>query len=64
MTEMKFTLQCPVCGGTKFQAPSKTPAPNDPITCSACGKKINLAEEKQRLEEEARRAIEQRLRGL
>ncbi len=63
MTQIKFTLKCPICGGTKFQAARATPGSDDSITCSACGKKINLAVEKERLEQEARRAVEERLRG-
>jgi predicted nucleic acid-binding Zn-ribbon protein len=63
MTNIKFTLKCPVCGSTKFQAASATPGPDDPLTCSACGKKIYLGKEKERLETEARRAVEERLRS-
>lgn len=63
MTQIKFTLKCPICGGTKFQAPSATPGPDDPLTCAACGKKISLGKEKERLEAEARRAVEERLRS-
>lgn len=63
MTQIKFALKCPVCGGTKFQAASAQPGPDDPLTCSACGKKIYLGKEKERLEKEARRAVEERLRN-
>jgi hypothetical protein len=63
MTQLKFTLKCPVCGSTKFQAASAKPGPDDPLTCAACGKKMHLGKEKERLEADARRAIEERLRN-
>jgi len=63
MVQIKFTLKCPVCGGTKFQAANAKPSPDDPLTCSACGKKIYLGKEKKRLEAEARTAVEERLRS-
>ncbi len=63
MTEIKYTLKCPQCGSTKFKATSAKPAPTDAVTCAQCGTAINLAAEKQRLEAEARAAVEQRLKG-
>jgi hypothetical protein len=63
MVQIKYTLKCPMCGGTKFQATSAKPGPDDPLACSACGKKIYLGKEKERLEAEARKAVEERLRS-
>jgi cytochrome c-type biogenesis protein CcmH/NrfF len=62
MTEIKFTLSCPVCGGSKFTAGSPNPAPDATLTCVACGKKLNLADEQRRIEAETRRAVEERMR--
>ena len=63
MTQIKFTLKCPQCGGTRFKAATAKPGPNDPVTCAECGTSIDLAAEKQRLESEARAAVEDRLRN-
>lgn len=63
MTQIKFTLKCPQCGGTRFKAASAQPGPNDPVTCAQCGASLDLAAEKQRLEQEARAAVEERLRN-
>ena len=54
---------CPQCGGTRFKAATAKPRPNDPVTCGECGTSIDLAAEKQRLEREARAAVEDRLRN-
>ncbi len=62
MTTQKFTLKCPSCGDTRFQAKSAKPGPDDPLTCAGCGATIRLGEEKARLEREARAAAEGRLR--
>jgi len=62
MTAIKYTLKCPSCGGTKFKAATPKPGPDDSITCAQCGTSINLAAEKKRLEDEARAAVEERLR--
>jgi ribosomal protein S27AE len=62
VTQIKFTLKCPQCGGTRFKAATAQPGPNDPVTCAQCGTIVDLAAEKQRLEKEARRAVEERLR--
>ena len=63
MTQIKFTLKCPQCGGTRFKAATAKPGPNDPVTCGECGTSIDLAAEKQRLEREARAAVEDQLRN-
>ena len=63
MSEVKFTLKCPQCGSTRFKATSAKPGPNDRVTCAGCGTSIDLAAEKKPLEEEARRAVEARLRN-
>ena len=63
MTKMKFTLKCPQCSSTRFKATVPKPGPNDPVTCVQCGTTLDLASEKKRLEDEARAAIEERLRG-
>ena len=60
---MKFALRCPQCGGTKFTAASPKPPPDASVTCAQCGTQVNLAAERKRLEQEARDAVEQRLRG-
>jgi ribosomal protein S27AE len=62
MTQIKFTLKCPQCGGTRFKGATAKPGPNDPVTCVQCGTIVDLAAEKQRLEKEARRAVDERLR--
>jgi len=62
MTQIKFSLKCPQCGSTRFKAATATPEPNTPVTCAQCGTIVDLAAEKQRLEKEARRAVEERLR--
>ena len=62
MTQMKFTLRCPQCGSTRFEARSPRPSPHDPVTCAQCGRRVDLAAERKRLEEEARAAVEERLR--
>ena len=62
MTQMKFTLRCPQCGSTRFKASSPKPGPDDPVTCAQCGTRVDLAAEKKRLEQEARAAVEERLR--
>jgi predicted nucleic acid-binding Zn-ribbon protein len=63
VSQIKLTLRCPQCGGTKFKAPSPNPGPNASLTCAQCGTTIDLAAEKKRLEDEARPAVEERLRG-
>jgi ribosomal protein S27AE len=63
MTQIKFTLKCPQCGSTRFKASTPKPGPDDPVTCAQCGTTVNLAAEKKRLENEARAAVEDRLRG-
>jgi hypothetical protein len=50
MTQIKYTLKCPQCGGTRFKAATAKPGPNDPVTCADCGTSIDLAAEKRRLE--------------
>jgi ribosomal protein S27AE len=62
MTQIKFTLKCPQCGGTRFKATTQKPGPNDAVTCAQCGTSVDLAAEKKRLEQEARAAVEERLR--
>jgi uncharacterized Zn finger protein len=62
MAQIKFTLKCPQCGGTRFKATTRQPGPNDPVTCAQCGTVLDLAAEKKRLEEQARAAAEERLR--
>jgi ribosomal protein S27AE len=62
MTQMKFTLSCPKCGSTRFQANSPKPGPDDLVTCAQCGTCVDLAVEKRRLEQEAGAAVEERLR--
>jgi len=62
MTQMKFSLRCPQCDSTKFKASSPKPGPNDPVLCAQCSTTIDLAAEKKRLEQEARAAVEERLR--
>src|SRR5256885_40505 len=49
MTQMKFTLKCPQCGGTRFKAATAKPGPNDPVTCAQCGTMVDLAAENQAL---------------
>ena len=63
MTQIKVTLKCPQCGSTRFKATVLKPGPDDPVTCLQCGTTLNLAAEKKRLEDEARAAVEERLRG-
>ena len=63
MTKIQFTLKCPQCGSTKFKASTAKPGPADTITCAQCGTTIDLAAEKKRLEDEARAAVEERLRS-
>jgi len=63
MSQQKFTLQCPQCGGSRFRASSPKPSPDDPLTCSQCGATVVLREVKERLEREARAAVEERLRN-
>lgn len=63
MTQVKYTLKCPQCGGTRFKAASAKPGPTDPVTCTQCGTTVTLAEEKKRLEAEARTAVEERLKN-
>jgi ribosomal protein S27AE len=63
MTQVKFKLQCPQCGSTRFKAASAKPGPDDALICAQCGATISLAAEKKRLEDEARAAVEERLRG-
>jgi hypothetical protein len=63
VTTEKFTLRCSNCGGTKFRAAAAKPGPDDPVTCAACGATVRLGDLKARLEEQARKAIEERLRG-
>ena len=63
MAQIKFTLKCPQCGSTKFKSSSGTPGPSDSVVCTQCGTTVNLATEKERLEKEARAAVEQRLRS-
>ena len=63
MTQIKFALKCPQCGSTRFKGAVPKPGPDDPVTCLQCGTTLNLAAEKKRLEDEARTAVEQRLRG-
>lgn len=60
MAQIKFTLKCPQCGGTRFKAASTKP---DSITCANCGTSLDLAEEKKRIENEARAAVEEKLRS-
>ena len=62
MTQIKLTLKCPQCSGTRFKAATAKPGPNDPVTCAQCGTIVDLAAEKRRLEKEASRAVEERLR--
>jgi len=62
MSQEKFTLRCPQCGGTKFSAGGAKPCPGDTLTCAGCGTSVNLAEVKARVERETRAAIEERLR--
>ena len=62
MTQIKVTLKCPSCGSTKFTAATAKPRPNDPVVCAQCGATLDLAAEKKRLEDEARAAVEARLR--
>ena len=63
MTQIKYTLKCPQCGCTRFQGTSATPGPQGTVRCAQCGTSIDLAREKERLEHEARAAVEERLRG-
>jgi predicted Zn finger-like uncharacterized protein len=63
MSQIEYTLKCPQCGSTRIKATSAKPGPNDPVTCAQCGTTINLAEEKKRLEAEARIAVEERLKS-
>ena len=63
MTQIKYTLRCPQCGGTKFQAKSAKPGPDDPVTCAQCGTSIDLGKEKARIEAEVKAAVEARLKG-
>jgi uncharacterized Zn finger protein len=63
VTTEKFTLRCSNCGSTKFRAATAKPGPDDPVTCAACGAVVRLGDLKARLEEEARKAVEDRLRG-
>ena len=63
MSQQKFTLQCPQCGSARFTAPSPTPGPDDPLTCSQCGTTVVLREVKERLEREARASVEERFRN-
>ena len=63
MTQIKFTLKCPQCGSTKFKASGPKPGPDATVACAECGTSVNLAAEKKRLEDEARAAVEERLRN-
>jgi uncharacterized Zn finger protein (UPF0148 family) len=63
MTRIKYTLKCPQCGCTKFKAASAKPGPQDTVSCAQCGTSIDLARERKRLEQEARAAVEERLRA-
>lgn len=40
MTEIKYTLKCPQCGGTKFKATSAKPRPSDTVTCARPGRHL------------------------
>jgi hypothetical protein len=62
MTQQKFTLTCPQCGGTRFKAPSAKPGPDDPLTCASCGTSFTLGAVKERIERETRAALEERMR--
>ena len=63
MSQIKYTLQCPQCGSAKFKASTPKPGPGDTVTCAQCGNAIDLGAEKQRLESEAKAAVEERLKG-
>ena len=62
-TTVRFTLHCHNCGGTKFKALPSTSGLEELLACARCGEKIGLADEKLRLEREARTAIAERLRS-
>ena len=62
MTQIKFTLKCPQCGSTKFKAATPKPGLGEAVICAVCGTSVNLGAEKKRLEDEARAAVEERLR--
>ena len=64
MSQIKFTLRCPKCANTKFKAQSGTATPSSVVVCSACGATVDLAAEKERLAQEARAAVEVRLRDV
>ena len=55
--------QVPAVWQHTVKATVPKPGPNDPVTCVQCGTTLDLASEKKRLEDEARAAIEERLRG-
>lgn len=59
-----FTLKCPQCGGTNFQASSATPGPNDPLSCAQCGTVLQLGAVSARIEREVKASVFDRLRGL
>jgi ribosomal protein S27AE len=63
VTQIKVTLKCPQCGSTSFKAASAKPAPEGPVTCAQCGTSVDIAAEKKRLEQEAREAVEERLKN-
>jgi hypothetical protein len=37
------TATCPVCGMSRFQSSSETPADTDVLTCESCGLKLSYA---------------------
>src|SRR5262245_21783528 len=46
MAEMtKFTLTCPKCGSTNFEAPSSNLGPDAPLKCLKCGTSVTIAEQ-------------------
>ena len=59
-----FTLKCPQCGGTKFQATSPAPGPNDPLTCAHCGTVIEIGAVTKRIEQEVKTTVADRFRSL
>jgi hypothetical protein len=63
MTQTKFALKCPQCSSTKFNASTPNPGPDATVACAQCGTSIDLRAEKKRLEEQARAAMEERLRN-